>query len=126
MHKRNHLETWYSPDGRTRNQIDHCLIDGRHISDVIDVKRRGANIDSDQMLVIIKLRYIMSRASNTTTQQLRRSAVERLNDGNVATMYGHELEAELSGASEPESLSLNDKWKRMEETVRKVAINAIG
>jgi hypothetical protein len=119
--------TWHSPDGRTRNQIDHCLIDGRHFSDVIDVKaQRRANIDSDHMLVVIKLRYTISRASNTTPQQLRRFAVERLNDGNVATMYRHELEAELLGASEPKQLCLNDKWRRMEEAVRKVATNTIG
>jgi hypothetical protein len=94
MHQRIHLETWHSPDGRTRYQIDHCLIDGRHFSDVIDVKvRRSANIDSDHMLVVIKLRYRISRASNTTPQQLRRFAVEHLYDGNVATMYRHELEA---------------------------------
>jgi hypothetical protein len=44
MHKRINLETWHSPDEHTRNQIDY--------SDVIDVKaRRGANIDSDHMLV---------------------------------------------------------------------------
>jgi hypothetical protein len=62
------------------------------------------------------LRFRLSQASNTTPQQLRRFAVERLNDGNVATMYRHGLEAELSGASEPpEPLNLDDKWKRMEE-----------
>jgi hypothetical protein len=69
----------------------------------VDVKtQRGANIDSDHMLVIIKLRYRISWASNTTSQQLRRFAVVRLNDGNVATMYRHELEVELPGTSEPE------------------------
>jgi hypothetical protein len=122
MHKRIHLESWHSPDGRTRNQIVHCLIDGRHFSDVIDVKaRRGANIDSDHMLEVIKLMYRISRASNTTPQQLRRFAGERLNDGKLGTMYSHELEAELSGASEPESMSLDEKWKRLEEAVRKIA-----
>jgi hypothetical protein len=55
MHKRIHLETWHSSDGRTRNQIDRCLIDGRHFSDVMDIKaRRGANKDSNHMLVVIK------------------------------------------------------------------------
>jgi hypothetical protein len=36
-------------------------------------------------------------------------------------MYRHELEAGLSGASEPEPLSLNEKLNEMEEAVRKVA-----
>jgi endonuclease/exonuclease/phosphatase family metal-dependent hydrolase len=67
MHKRIHLQTWHSLGGHTFNQIDHCLIDGRHSSDVIDVMaRRGANIDSDHFLVVIKLRARICRASNKT------------------------------------------------------------
>jgi hypothetical protein len=80
---------------------------------------QDANMESDHILVVIKMRYTMSGASNTTPQQLRRFAVERLNNGNVTTMYRHELETELSDTSEPEPLSLNDKWKRMEEALRK-------
>jgi hypothetical protein len=92
------------------------LIDERHFSDAIDVKaRRGANIDLDHMIVVIKLWFKIIRASNTMPQQLRRFAVERLNDGNIAIMYRHELEVELSGASEPEPPSLDDKWLLMEE-----------
>ena len=103
------------------------MIDGRHFSDVIDVRaRRGANIDSDHMLVVIKLRYRISRVCCTNPQQLRRFAVDRLTDGGVATRYRDELETELQGAPEPESLSLNDKWKRMETAIRKVAENTIG
>jgi hypothetical protein len=37
-------------------------------------------------------------------------------------MYRHEL----SDTSEPERLSLDNKWKRMEEAVGKVATNTIG
>jgi hypothetical protein len=103
------------------------LIDERHLSDVIDVKAwRGANIDSDHILVVIKLRYRISRASNTTPQQLRRFAVEGLNDGNVAKMFRHELVAKLSVASGPKRLSLDNKWKWLEEAVWKVATNTIG
>ncbi|XP_062707776.1 uncharacterized protein LOC134288081 [Aedes albopictus] len=37
--------TWRSPQ-QTESQIDHVLIDGRHFSDIIDVRTyRGANID---------------------------------------------------------------------------------
>jgi hypothetical protein len=98
MHKRIHLDTWYSLDGHTFNQIGHCLIYGRHFSDVIDdMARKGTNIDSDHMLVVIKLRARICRASNTKTQQLRRFAVDRLKDRDVASRYYDELESELQG-----------------------------
>jgi hypothetical protein len=62
---RTHAQTnppLHSPDEHTFNQINHCLIDGRHFSDVIDVmEQRGANIDSDHMLVVIKLRVRICR-----------------------------------------------------------------
>jgi hypothetical protein len=96
MHKRIHLQTWYSPDGHTFNQINHCLIDGRHFSDAIDVMaRRGANIDSNYMLVVRKLRARIYRASNTKPQHLRRFAVNRLKDRDVASRFYDELEPEV-------------------------------
>jgi hypothetical protein len=125
MHKRIHLQTWHSPDGQTFNQIDHCLIDGRHFSDVIDVMaRRGANIDSDQMLVVIKLRARICRASNTKPQQLRRFAVDRLKDSDVASRYYDELESELQGV-QAQPLSFDAKSKKLEETIQRVTTNTI-
>jgi hypothetical protein len=98
MHKRIHLQTWHSPDGHTLNQIDHCLIDRRHFSDVIDV------------LVVIKLRERICCASNTKPQQLRRFAVGRLNDMDVASLYYDELKSELQGG-QAQPLSLDVKCK---------------
>jgi hypothetical protein len=56
--------------------------------------RRGANanIDSDHMLVVIKLRARISRANKTKPQQLRRFAVDSLKDRDVASRYYDELE----------------------------------
>jgi hypothetical protein len=44
MYNRIHLQTWHSPDRHTFNLIDHCLIDGRHFSNVIDVMARKFTI----------------------------------------------------------------------------------
>jgi hypothetical protein len=102
--------------------MDHCLIDGRHFSDVIDfIARKGANIDSDHMLVVIKLRARICRASNTKTQQLRRFAVDRLKDRDVTTHHGSELQG-----VQAQPLSLDGKCKKLEETIQRVAANTIG
>jgi hypothetical protein len=125
-HHRIHLQTWHSPDGQTFNQIDHCLIDGRHFSDVIDVMARiGENIDSDHMLVVIKLRARICRASNTKQQQLRRFAVDKLKDRDVASRYYDELESELQGV-QAQPLGLDERCKKLEETIQRVAKNTIG
>jgi hypothetical protein len=64
----------------THLQPDHSLIDRRHFPDFIDVMvRRAANIDSDHMLVVIKLRARI------------------LKDKDFASRYYDKLESELQG-----------------------------
>jgi hypothetical protein len=87
--------------------------------------RRGANIDSDHMLVVIKLRARICHASNTKPHQLRRFSVDRLKDKDVASRYYDELESELQGV-QAQPLSLDEKCKKLEETIQRVAKNTIG
>jgi hypothetical protein len=113
MHKRIHLQTWHSPDRHTFKKINHCLIDGRHFSDVIDVRaQRGANIDSYHMLVVIKLRARICHASNTK-------------DKDVASWYYNELKSELQGV-QAQPISLDENCKKLEETIQRVATSTIG
>ncbi|XP_058816180.1 uncharacterized protein LOC131679467 [Topomyia yanbarensis] len=64
-----HKHTWMHPNGETCNQTDHFLVDGRHFSDVIDVRTcRGPNIDSDHYLVVSKIRARLSTVANSRTQ----------------------------------------------------------
>jgi hypothetical protein len=106
------------------------LIDGRHFSDVIDVMaRRGAsaNIDSDHMLLSrykIENKNMPCQQHKTATKQLRRFAVNRLKDRDVASWYYDELESELQGV-QPQPLSLDEKCKKVEETIQRVATNTI-
>lgn len=58
-----HKATWKSPDGITSNQIDHVLINRRHGSDIMDVRTcRGADVESDHYMVLIKYRQRISTA----------------------------------------------------------------
>jgi endonuclease/exonuclease/phosphatase family metal-dependent hydrolase len=54
-HKIIHKTTWKSSDGKNETQIDHLLIDKRHLSNLMDIRLyRGTNIESDHYLVGIK------------------------------------------------------------------------
>jgi hypothetical protein len=62
---------------------------------------------------------------NTKLQQLRRFAFDRLNDGNVASRYCDELELKLQEV-QAQPLSMDEKCKKLEETIQRVATNTIG
>jgi hypothetical protein len=65
------------------------------------------------------------RASNTKPQQLRRFAVDRLKNGDVTSRYYDELESELQ-CVQAKPLSFDEKCKKLEETIQRVATNTIG
>jgi hypothetical protein len=77
------------------------------------------------MLVVIKLRARICRASTTKLQQLRHFAVDRLKDRDVTSRYYDELESELQ-CVQAQPLSLDEKCKKLEETIQRVATNTIG
>jgi hypothetical protein len=56
---------------------------------------------------------------------VRRFAVDRLKDRIVASLYYDELESELQGG-QAQPLSLDEKCKKLEETIQRVTTNIIG
>jgi hypothetical protein len=61
-----HKFTWTSPNGKTHNQIDYILIGRRWHSSVLDVQSfRGADCDTDQYLVVAKIRERLAVSKQT-------------------------------------------------------------
>jgi hypothetical protein len=74
------------------------------------------------MLVVLKLRARICRASNTKPHQLRRFAGDRLKDRDVASRYYDELESELN----QQGVTVQAQPLKLKETIERVATNTIG
>ena len=127
-HKRIHQATWESPDGITRNQIDHCLVDGRHFSDVINVKVcRGANVDSDHYLVVVVLRAHINRAQTIRSQASRKIAIERLKDPMISSTFAQQISTRVNQLREdPQPGGVSSKAQLLSLIMKQEAINTLG
>ena len=62
-HKTSHKATWVSPDRRTRNQIDHILINKRFRNSSNDTRvYRSSDIGSDHFFVCTKIKLRLRKA----------------------------------------------------------------
>ena len=67
-HRDIHKATWVSPDGKTRNQIDHVLINKKFRNSVIDTRvYRSADIGSDHHLVCMKVKLRLRKQQSKRT-----------------------------------------------------------
>ena len=67
QHLNIHKATWLSPDRSAANQIDHVVIDGRHVSNVLDVRTlRTPTMDSDHVAAKERMRIRASLAEKAT------------------------------------------------------------
>ena len=123
-HRRIHLQTWNSPDGVTKNQIDHVLCDIRHATSILDVRSmRGANIDSDHHLVQARIRCRISSKRPITNPQ-RKFNTPALNNEATRRQYEDLVTSKLDAL--PRELDINTHWEMCLNVVKSTATEVLG
>ncbi|XP_037037548.1 craniofacial development protein 2-like [Bradysia coprophila] len=127
-HKSRHLATWKHPnDNLPANQIDHLLISGRHLTDVIDVKSCWkANVDSDHYLVVSTLRAHLARFHNGRSETVRRFAVEKLKDTRIAETFADNISTKLQQLRQAQPGDTPPEWLSVSDVIKQEAIDTLG
>ncbi|XP_076069964.1 uncharacterized protein LOC143041791 [Oratosquilla oratoria] len=127
QHKNLHKYTWISTKGRTRNQIDHVLTNKKH-RPLQEVRSfRGADCDSDHILLIAKIEYQLKISKKTQNQPQKKFNVERLNQQKVRTNYEVDLRNrfEILQGIEGDA-DLEEKAKILKESIIGAAEEIVG
>lgn len=112
-----HKATWISPDNRTRNQIDHVIIDKRRGSLIEDVRTfRGADINSDHLLVIIRVKQRIRRDNRNGNKRKPKIGIENLKFEEFQLQYNNNLDQKLN-EQQLENPDIETRWQYIKQSI---------
>ena len=123
-------QTWCSPDGETRNQIDHILGDSRHIRDLESVRsRRGADCGSDHFMVEVSYKQRIDIFKGQRREKAEKYNVERFrNEERVRDEYKRKIEESVNEMNEDDwqDRNIQRKWEGITEVINKANEEVLG
>jgi hypothetical protein len=124
-HRNIHKYTRISPDGKTHNQVDDILIDGRWYSSILVVRSfRGADCDIDRCLVVAKVREILAAAQKFDVE---RFDLRKLSKLEVSKQYQIKSSRSLAAL---ENLNVSEDihraWDKIKENIKTSPKESLG
>jgi hypothetical protein len=112
--------TWESHDWEAQNQIDHILLDAKHINNLVDVRTyRGANIDTDHYLLGSKITVGISNIRKSKGPRLNKFNLGSLKSEIVLKTFREDMHNRLNKVNIT-GVTVNGRW----EQCRKVLITS--
>jgi hypothetical protein len=124
-----HNFTWTSPDGKTHNQIDHILRDGRWLSNILDVQSfRAADCDTDHYLVVAEVRERLAVNKQTTHEvHTQRFNVKKLIEVEGKEQYHVKISNRFAALENLDTeVDINKAWDAIRENIKISASESLG
>ena len=116
-HKDIHKITWYSPNNRDKNQIDHVIINGKWRRSLLDTRSyRGADVNSDHCLVVARLKLKLKKTPDDNKTNRKIIDIKRLNDCEIQRKFTTELRNRfkaLENLDQDEEPSVENSWQKI-------------
>ena len=124
-----HKYTWTSPDGKTYNKIDHILLDRRWHLSILDVQSfRGADCDTDNYLVVAKVRERLAVSKQAVQKHDgEKFNLRKLKDLEVKKQYEIEITNSFAALGNiRDDGDVNRAWENIKENIKSSAKESLG
>ncbi len=129
QHKDIHKLTWKSPDGRTRNMIDHTLVKRKWIKSVRDTRVfRDADVGSDHNLVICTVKLCLKAAKKQEKALRKVYNTDKLKDRQTRQEFSIKLKNRFRILEdlEEEENEVEATWNRIKLNYNRTAEEVLG
>ena len=126
-HKDIHKTTWRSPVAHHFSQIDHLLIDSRHVSHSMDVRtHRCASVDTDHFLLVLQIWARISNAKKFLRKKDEKYDYEKMTLPEKQVEYKTNLKENLQELAINPDDSLDSRRNKITGVIHKTAKETFG